>query len=174
MDTDDLLTITRALTEDERRLIIDRFTAANPHWRGAGAADIIAAIYDADGYLNVIEPFWDAHEDELPDEAATAYAIRVVVALGRPLTVAAVHRILGLAELAGITRDFYYTTPGMMVNGPMTSAEAIERMDILARVYPAGSMKLLRLEWDYFYLPPNLGAVAPEPSFIGGLPGEGD
>lgn len=100
---DDLTAIIAALTDDERRLIVDRFTAANPHWRGA-TADVIEAIYDADGYLSLIEPFHDAHDDELPDHAATAYAVRVVVALGKPLTVAAVHRILGLAELAGITR----------------------------------------------------------------------
>ena len=101
MDADDALSaITRALTDDEARTIVDRFVVANPHWNGAMAADILDALYQADEHLDVIEPFYEAHEDELPDVPGVGYAVLAVISMGRNLTVPAV---LDLLDRAGLT-----------------------------------------------------------------------
>jgi hypothetical protein len=99
--TDPLLTITRALTDDERRLIVTRFVNLNPHWDGAEAADILDALDQGDAYLGKTEPFYEEHGGELPDaRPARGFAVLAVVAMGRDLTVPAVLDVLQRAGIA--------------------------------------------------------------------------
>ena len=105
MDDDEALyAITRALTEDDARRIIDRFVAINPHWNGANADDIVQAIYDHDhdGCLSLTEPFYEAHRGELPAAPGLGYAVLAVVAMGKELTVPAVLHLMVRAGLIPI------------------------------------------------------------------------
>jgi hypothetical protein len=100
MDNDEALSaIARHLADDEARAIVDRFVAANPHWDGAHADDILETLQQADAHLDVIEPFYEAHDDELPDVPGVGYAVLAVIAMGRELTVPAVLDLLGRAGL---------------------------------------------------------------------------
>ena len=52
---DPSLLIENALTEGERLTFLDRFTAINPHWRGAQVADVLVSLDDRDAHCGDIE-----------------------------------------------------------------------------------------------------------------------
>ncbi|MCW2904117.1 MAG: hypothetical protein JWO67_6382 [Streptosporangiaceae bacterium] len=58
---DPALAIARAMTDEQRRTIVERFTKLNPHWQGAEAADILDTLDQADSNLEETEPFWEAN-----------------------------------------------------------------------------------------------------------------
>jgi hypothetical protein len=92
----DALTIASRLTPAERAEIVRRFTLANPHWRGAEAADILEALYDSDSNLDRTEPFFEAHPDLIIDGAGIA--ARALIWCGREVTADGMRALLGFQE----------------------------------------------------------------------------
>jgi hypothetical protein len=78
------LIISRALTGKQRAAIVKRFTALNPSWVGAKAADILDELDQADSDLEVTEPFWETHPDL--DGTGLGIAARALIWSGTPLT----------------------------------------------------------------------------------------
>jgi hypothetical protein len=76
-----LSAVCKALTSDERDIIVVRFTVSNPRWQGAEVADILDALWEADAHLDITEPFFEANAD-LTGPAA-AIALLAVIRLGR-------------------------------------------------------------------------------------------
>lgn len=98
--TDPLMAVTAALTDEQRQAVVDRFTRMNPHWRGAGAADILDALDQSDSDLAATEPFFDAHPDLIVDGAGIA--ARALIWSGQELTEAGVRSLLGKRPLGCI------------------------------------------------------------------------
>jgi len=95
-DDDEALTeVLGRLSGEQRERIEERFTAANRHWTGAEAGDILAALHDHDAHLDVLEPFYEQHEEVEPGPAPS-YAILALIWLGRPVTEEAVRELAGL------------------------------------------------------------------------------
>lgn len=97
--TDVLIAVTAALTERQRDRIAERFTLLNPHYQGAGVADILGDLADADSDLDRTEPFFEAHRDLIVDGAD--YAARALIWSGDELTVEAMRDLLTRALLLG-------------------------------------------------------------------------
>ncbi len=52
--------IDQTLTDEERKMFLDTFIAANPSWKGALVADVLAMLVDSDARLDVTEPTCEA------------------------------------------------------------------------------------------------------------------
>lgn len=53
-----------SLTESEREAFLAAFTRANPHWRGAHVADVLAVLDCHEAHLAIVEPLHEAHAAE--------------------------------------------------------------------------------------------------------------
>lgn len=79
--TDIVLAVQKALTEEERNVFLQKFTWLNPRWQGAHVADVLQALDERDEDLSVVEPLYEAHGGEVPEPGLIAAAARVVVTL---------------------------------------------------------------------------------------------
>jgi len=100
-ETDALLAVARALTEDEQRDLMAAVTARWPRLDGADPADVLDLTDNADMFLDLTEPFFELHGGELPDVRGLRYAAHALIILARPLTVPAVLDIVRRAGLEG-------------------------------------------------------------------------
>ena len=75
------------LTALQRDAILGNFTRINPHWSGAGVADILDALDNADSDLGQTEPFFDANPS-LASRPGAGYAARALIWSSTPLTAA--------------------------------------------------------------------------------------
>lgn len=57
--------VSEALTPEARERITEWFTRLNPHYRGALVSDILDMLDQADAFLAVTEPYWEAAGDGL-------------------------------------------------------------------------------------------------------------
>lgn len=91
-----------AMPAEQQRTFMERFFIANPHWRGAQAADILEALDERDSNLDQVEPFFERFPEIAVLEGATVVA-RAVIGGGHdltPETFAALHvRVTHLAAL---------------------------------------------------------------------------
>jgi len=55
MNQDVYLLVDETLEPSERETFLRRFTAVNPHWRGAHVADVLSALADGDAHLRRTE-----------------------------------------------------------------------------------------------------------------------
>lgn len=101
-DTDPLMAVVRALTDDQQDSIVGRFTRLNPHWRGGGVADILDVLCDGDSDLNLTEPFFGDHPDLVVPGCGEA--ARAIIWSGGTLDEASVRGLLEAAGLAGESR----------------------------------------------------------------------
>lgn len=53
------------LSQEEKDRFLDRVFASNPQLRGAHVADVLDLFWDADMHLEVTEPQYEEHEDEI-------------------------------------------------------------------------------------------------------------
>jgi hypothetical protein len=97
LDVPPVSAVTRALTEAQRDAIVERFTALNPHYRGAECADILDELAESDSDLGQTEPFFDDHPDLLVDGAGVA--ARALIWAGQSLSEGALARLLITAGL---------------------------------------------------------------------------
>lgn len=100
-ETDALLAVARALTEDEQRNLTASAAARWPRIAGADAADVLDLTDNADMFLDLTEAFFAEHAGELPDVRGLRYAAHALIILGRPLTAAAVLDLIRRAGLEG-------------------------------------------------------------------------
>ena len=93
-DTEEILAVVERLGTTHADKIVARFLHANPHWRGADAADILEALADHDSDLDRLEPFYDEYPEmiELP---GARYATRALIWGGYALTPDAVRHLTG-------------------------------------------------------------------------------
>jgi hypothetical protein len=91
--------ITRALSPAQQVTIVRRFTQLNPHWRGAGVADILDILYQSDSDLETTEPFFEANPDIIGPGAGVA--ARALIWSTMPLTVSGMMDLLARAGLRG-------------------------------------------------------------------------
>jgi hypothetical protein len=91
------MAVTSALTEQQRKAIVIRFTFLNPHYAGAGSADILGELANADSDLDRTEPFFEAHRDLIVD--GCGYAARALIWSGGELTETAMRDLLAAAGL---------------------------------------------------------------------------
>ena len=99
---DAVMAVADALTVDEQAEFLRIVAEQWPGLRGAHVADVLDIAADHDMFLDVTEPFYEAHEAELPESMGMPYATRALVILGRELTVPAV---TGLLTRAGLVPD---------------------------------------------------------------------
>jgi hypothetical protein len=78
------LAVDRALTSDERDLFLGMFCALNPHWRGAHVADALEALNNADAHCSIVEPMYEAHGEEVPEEGLLASATCAAIYIHTP------------------------------------------------------------------------------------------
>lgn len=91
-DTEALHAVVARLTRAERDAIVERFTNANPHYRGAEVGDVLEALADGDANLELREPFWEAHP-QLWDGPEATYAALALIWAGQKLTEAGINRL---------------------------------------------------------------------------------
>lgn len=99
MDIDPVMAVTAALSQEQMETIVSRFTAVNPHWRGAEVADILDALDQGDSDLATTEPFFEAHPEITG--LGVGVAARALIWSGTPLTAPAITELLAAAGLAG-------------------------------------------------------------------------
>ena len=61
------LAVADAMTDIEHRVFMERFLAANPHWNGAQAADVLEALCERDSNLDQVEPFFERFPEFVMD-----------------------------------------------------------------------------------------------------------
>ncbi len=98
-ETDALLAVARALTEDETRQLLANTAARWPRCAGADVADILDLTDNHDLFLETTEPFFEARQGDLPDVRGLRYAAHALIILGRELTVPALLDLMGRAGL---------------------------------------------------------------------------
>jgi hypothetical protein len=72
--TDVYLQTEDAMTLDQRSAFLDRVFEINPHLRGAEVADVLDMFDNADSNLDVVEPFFIHHRDQIPATQSTYYS----------------------------------------------------------------------------------------------------
>jgi hypothetical protein len=92
--------IVSALTEAEASTVKAYAISRDPFWAGHEPGAWINEAYLSDGYMDQIRRFRNG-QDELPAAPGVTYALYVLIALGQPLTAAAVRALLGRAGLCG-------------------------------------------------------------------------
>ncbi len=63
---DAYVAVEKALNPEQYALIRQRWDRINPHQAGAPVADIIDMHRDVDARLDLTEPWWEAHGDQIP------------------------------------------------------------------------------------------------------------
>jgi hypothetical protein len=90
----ELTRVTLALTQAQRDRIYDHYTGINEGWHGAGVADILEILFQADAHMEILEPFFGKHTNELPWTPAVNYAAYALVGMGEELSVERIKVIL--------------------------------------------------------------------------------
>jgi hypothetical protein len=94
-----LQAVAHALTAAEREQFLAK-TSRWPGMNGADVADILELTVDHDLYLEETEPFFEAHEADLPpDTQAKIYALHALIILDQLPTLS---RVLKLLSRAGV------------------------------------------------------------------------
>lgn len=65
------LAIERSMTEEAREKFLATFLRINPTWRGAHVSDVLANLCNVDSHLDVVEPMYEQHAEEVGPELAT-------------------------------------------------------------------------------------------------------
>jgi hypothetical protein len=95
-----LTTVCAALTAEQNEAILSRWAPAGSRLHGAHVADLIDIAEDSDALCSVTDPFFEEHEDEVPDIPGIRHAAYALAMTGREaLTVAA---LLSLCERASL------------------------------------------------------------------------
>jgi hypothetical protein len=101
-----LVAVAHALTQAEREQLIAAAVRAVPEMKASrSAAEILDYTEDYDVFGGKNDPFLDRNEGQVPVVPGTRFAMDALSLLGRPLTVAAVTRLL---VKAGIIDDDGY------------------------------------------------------------------
>ena len=71
---------------DECALALERFTRANPRWRGANWEDCLDMLLDSDSHLELTEPMYETYEGaftalDIDDNGALALVCPIAVTL---------------------------------------------------------------------------------------------
>ena len=98
--TADVLAIDRSLYDDERARFLAEAYNRMPRLQGAHVADILDIWESADAFLGLVEPFWEAHDEELSRIRGAVYAVYAALVLDDgSLTI---ERVRELAQRAGL------------------------------------------------------------------------
>lgn len=62
---DKYIQVQNAMAPEAREVFLKNFFEANPRWRGAHVADVLAELDNVDANLDLIEPLFEAHKDEI-------------------------------------------------------------------------------------------------------------
>lgn len=71
--------VEKAMTEEERQGFLDDLIMLNPHLRGAHVADLLDMLAESDANLDVIEPMYEEHGNEVPEPRLLNYCTQVVL-----------------------------------------------------------------------------------------------
>lgn len=79
MTTDHILAIETALTDQERKAILDRAAALNANYHGLKVGDVLGILLEHDAHLDVLEVMHDKHAASLKDPRLLAPAVLAVL-----------------------------------------------------------------------------------------------
>jgi len=79
--TKDVLAVAGCLTAEERARFLAEVYNRMPRLQGAAVADILDIWQNCDAFLGLVEPFWEAHEDELWHTRGAIYAVYAALVL---------------------------------------------------------------------------------------------
>jgi hypothetical protein len=79
--TKDVLAVDRALTVEERGQFLAEVYNRIPRMVGAEVADVLDIWQNSDAFLGLVEPFWEAHRDELDRTRGIVYAVYAALVL---------------------------------------------------------------------------------------------
>lgn len=99
-DLDPVIEVESAMSPAQRRSAYARFVGANPEYRGAFWADILADLVDRDANLDVTEPLWLAHVATLTPDVAPFYTPAILSLLWATGEAPSHEAALALAVLA--------------------------------------------------------------------------
>jgi hypothetical protein len=137
--TDVLLSIQNVLTDLEKTAFFFHIVSSNPQWKGAQVADVLDYILEHDEHLDVTEPMYEVHKQEVPEPRLIAAATLVIFYVVKganahnilrlwPAVLNLVMRVrqaeTKLPELSGHAKDIYKNAVEEMqladeIEGPM-------------------------------------------------------
>ncbi len=123
-ERDPLVLIQESLTEDETRQFLADARDRWPNLAGAHVADILEHTTSYDMFLDKTEPFFEAHEGQMPPGCPNTAALHALIILGGELSMDRLLRLLAHAGLVPqaadeIAGEFPRTEVRYMVEGAL-------------------------------------------------------